>query len=98
MRKSINGLSILVSEAMEKDAFSGSLFVFCSRNRKVLKALYWDGTGFWLLQKRLEKPHRFPWPKSGTGAREINSDQLKMLLSGINFWGAHTRLPYRSVV
>lgn len=40
MRKAINGLSILVSESMEMNALSGSVFVFCSRNRKVLKALY----------------------------------------------------------
>lgn len=98
MRKSMNGLSVIVDESLEMNALSGSLFVFCSRNRKVLKALYWDGTGFWIFMKRLEKPYRFPWPKDGTEARNISSDQLKMLLSGINFWEAHTRLHYRSVV
>ena len=97
MRKAINGLSILVSESMEMNALSGSVFVFCSRNRKVLKALYWDGTGFWMMVKRLEV-HRFPWPKDSTEAKEISRDQLYMLLSGIDFWKAHERLSYQSVV
>jgi len=97
MRKAINGLSILVSESMEMNALSGSVFVFCSRNRKVLKALYWDGTGFWMMVKRLEV-HRFPWPRDGSEAKEISREQLYMLLSGIDFWKAHQRLPYESVV
>ena len=96
MRKAMNGLSILVSESMEMNAFSGSVFVFCSRNRKVLKALYWDGTGFWMMVKRLEV-HRFPWPKDRMAAEEISSEQLYMLLSGIDFWQAHQRLAYDSV-
>lgn len=97
MRKAINGLSILVSESMEMNALSGSVFVFCSRNRKVLKALYWDGTGFWMMVKRLEV-HRFPWPKDGAEAEKISREQLYMLLSGIDFWKAHQRLVYESVV
>ena len=97
MRKAINGLSILVSETMEMNALSGSIFVFCSRNRKVLKALYWDGTGFWMMVKRLEV-HRFPWPKDSVEAKEISREQLYMLLSGIDFWRAHQRLPYQTVV
>lgn len=98
MRKGAHGLSVLVSEAMELDVLSGSLFMFCSRNRKLLKAIYWDGTGFWMLQKKLEGTYRFPWPKQGEGSFEMNEQQLRMLLSGINFWEAHQRLEYSSVV
>ena len=76
MRKAINGLSILV-EQLELDPFSGHLFVFCNRSRKILKTLYWDRNGFCLWQKRLEK-QRFKWPETSkevlqVGQRE-NSD------------------------
>ena len=54
MRKAINGLSIIV-EDLNLDPFSGHLFVFCNRRRKILKILYWDTNGFCLWQKRLEK-------------------------------------------
>ena len=59
MRKQINGLSIQVQEIMEKDPFSGSLFMFCNKQRKILKMIYWDRNGFWLFLKRLEKD-KFP--------------------------------------
>ena len=42
MRKSINGLSLLVSEQLVQDPFSGSVFVFCNRARDKLKILYWE--------------------------------------------------------
>ena len=35
MRKSINGLSILVEEQLDLDPLSGHLFCFCNRRRKV---------------------------------------------------------------
>jgi len=63
MRKSIDTLSILVSEKMGLDLFSGSLFAFCNRSRNIIKLLYWDKNGFCLWQKRLEKD-MFKWPET----------------------------------
>ena len=97
MRKQINGLAILAQEEMELDVFSGSLFLFCNRPRKILKALYWDRNGFAMWQKRLER-HRFPWPMSEESAQEIRSEELKMLLEGIDFWHAHGELHYSGVL
>jgi len=57
MRKSINGLSILV-DYLELDPFSGNIFVFCNRRQTMLKILYWERNGFCLWHKRLER-HRF---------------------------------------
>jgi len=50
MRKQVNGLSIIASEEMELDPLSGALFLFCNRYRRIIKALYWDATGFCLWQ------------------------------------------------
>ena len=96
MRKQINGLTIQVQEVMEKDPFSGSLFMFCNRQRKILKMIYWDRNGFWLFLKRLEKD-KFPWPNTEEEVQEITREQFEMLLKGIDFWKAHKTLKYTKV-
>lgn len=84
MRKAINGLSQIVSEELKVNPCGGSLFVFISRDRANLKALYWDKSGFALWQKRLEK-EKFRWPKSSlTDSIQVNSEQLDWLLSGLD--------------
>jgi len=64
MRKSINGLIALVQESFCLDPFEDALFVFCNRDRNRMKILEWDGDGFWLDFKRLERG-RFRWPTEG---------------------------------
>jgi len=91
MRKQINALSATAENEMKKDIFSESLFLFCSRSRRQIKILYWDRNGFCLWTKRLEK-HRFPWPSNGYDRPNINYDELKMLLKGIDFFNAHETL------
>lgn len=96
MRKQINGLSVIAEEDLGKDPFSGSLFLFCNKQRRLLKVLYWDKNGFCLWLKRLEKD-RFPWPVTEEMVKEITLEQLQMLLQGIDFWNAHKQLKYSSV-
>jgi len=96
LRKAINGLAVIVQEVMKHDPLSGSVFLFCNRERKLLKAVYWDKTGFWLCQKRLEK-NKFPWPQDEEEARELTVEELKMLLTGIDFFKAHKELFYKRV-
>jgi transposase len=94
MRKAVNGLTAIVQEDMHHNPFSGSIYLFCNRERKLVKAVYWDKTGFWLSQKRLEKD-KFPWPEDEKEAIELTSDQLQMLLTGIDFFKAHKELFYK---
>jgi len=96
LRKAVNGLSVIVQEDIKQDPFSGSLFLFCNRERKLLKAVYWDKTGFWLSQKRLEKS-KFPWPADESEARELAAEELQMLLAGIDFFKAHKEVFYKQV-
>jgi transposase len=97
MRKAINGLSILVEQAMGKNPFSGDLFVFCNRLRTIVKILYWDHNGFCLWHKRLEKD-RFKWPQSIDEVITIDQRQLQWLLSGLDIANAHRQLYYQTVV
>ena len=98
MRKSINGLSILVSEHLELSPFSGHLFVFCNRKRNMVKILYWDQNGFCLWHKKLEK-HIFIWPDSNEHIKAIGKRELAWLLDGIDIHqkNAHKPLNYSMI-
>jgi transposase len=83
MRKQINGLMTIVQESFELDPFGNSVYVFCNRSRDRIKILEWDGDGFWLYFKRLEKG-RFRWPAPGESPTMILNDQdLYVLLGGV---------------
>ena len=76
MRKGIDGLSAIVSLRLACYSFKPVMFVFCNSRRDKIKVLEWDGDGFWLYQKRLEKG-TFPWPKE--------SKLQKIVLSAAEF-------------
>ena len=101
MRKSIDGLALIVSEVMELDPFSESLFVFCNRGRNRLKILHWQTNGFWLYYRRLEKG-QFNWPDANQLAQPVvlTQRELNWLLDGlpIEQKAAHKVLHYQSVV
>ena len=99
MRKSINGLSLIVSEEMELDIFGRYLFVFCNRRKNKLKVLYWDETGFALWYKRLEKD-KFRWPlKLEEEVIALSAEQLQWLLTGYDILKLkpHKKLQYQYV-
>ena len=100
MRKSINGLSILVEEALGMDPFAPRLFVFCNRKRDKIKILYWERTGFVLWYKRLEK-NRFAWPLSGSGEIvTLTGRELNWLLDVIDVFAMrpHEELSFETVL
>ena len=100
MRKSINGLSVLVEQALGLDPFAEQLFVFCNRKRDKVKILYWERSGFVLWYKRLEK-ERFPWPREGIEAVvSMTGRELNWLLDGIDWFRLkpHASLSYESVL
>jgi transposase len=85
MRKGIHGLSLLASSLLSKGLADGSLFVFRGRNADKIKILYWDGQGFCLFYKCLDKG-KFTWPKiKENHAVGITSAQLSMLIEGIDW-------------
>ena len=57
LRKAATGLSYIVRDEMNLRVLDGSVFLFCNKSRKLLKALWWDKTGFWLAQKNLSARH-----------------------------------------
>lgn len=82
MRKQINGLAEVVTSSFQLDPFTEAIFVFCNRNRDRIKILEWDGDGFWLYFKRLEKG-RFRWPAEGSETTmTLSGEELGILLGG----------------
>ena len=96
LRKAVNGLAGIIEQQMAGEVFSGNVYLFCNRERKLMKAVWWDKTGFWLSQKRLEK-EKYPWPETSEAARELSVEELHMLLTGIDFFKAHKPVYYKKV-
>ena len=84
MRKSIDGLSVLVKEVFSLNPFSSCLFVFCNKKRDKIKILQWYHNGFWLYYRRLERG-KFQWPNNGISSTErISHRELNWLLDGLS--------------
>lgn len=93
MRKGFEGLHALVGERLREEVRSGALFVFANKRRTRLKVLYFDGTGLWLMTKRLEQG-TFAWPRPeeiGAAKLALRPEALAMLTDGIDLRGAKMR-------
>ena len=84
MRKSIDGLSIIIASTMSKNPSSGEIFLFFNKSSDKIKILYWDRNGFCLWYKRLETG-RFKIPKY----ESITYEQLRWLLDGLDITTLH---------
>jgi transposase len=97
LRRSIDGLSMLLRERFTLDSLSGHLFLFRNRRGDRLKILAWDRSGFWVLYKRLEQG-TFAWPTDPpAGPVEMRSTDLALLLSGVDVAQTRRRRWYKRV-
>ena len=83
LRKGIDGLAALVTEAFSLDAYDNAIFLFCGTRSDHFKALYWDKTGFVLYYKHIENG-RFQWPRNELEARKLTPQQTRWLLEGLS--------------
>ena len=92
MRKGFDGLCGLVIGSLEHDPLSGHLFLFVNRRRDKLKILYWDGAAaapsWW---STTQGTFQMPKLDENQTSAEIRSDELMMLLRGIDYSNVRRR-------
>ena len=96
LRCGIDGLASMVQQQFRLNPFTNTLFLFCGRRRDRIKALYWEGDGFLLLYKRLEKG-AFQWPRSESEARQLTAQQYRWLMEGLNVEQPKAHKPAREL-
>ena len=84
MRRGFDSLGAIVQQVMAHDPFSGAWFVFRNRRGDRLKILWWDGTGYCVLYKRLETG-TFPMPRLSEGVVTLSRAELSLLLEGVDW-------------
>jgi len=84
MRRGIDGLSVLVEQALQRSPGAGSAFVFRNRTGNRIKVLLWDSTGVWLCQRRLHRG-RFVWQRLGDGRIALTPSQWEWLIAGVDW-------------
>ena len=82
MRKQIDGLVAIVQLQFGRELDEESLFLFCGHRSDRLKALYWDGTGYILLYKRLLEK-RFQWPRNVHELKRLSPQEFRWLMEGL---------------
>lgn len=90
----------MVESEMELDPFSAQLFVFCNNARTIIKMVGWEGNGFVLWMKRLEKS-RFQWPRElSLEVIELNAQQINWIFDGydLTLMQGNALLPHHTVL
>jgi len=97
-RKGIDGLARICREWLNADPFSGAVFIFRSRRGQSLRALMYDGQGFWLCQKRLSQGRFRYWP-TGNGERinRLAVHELQLLIWNGNPSAGRTASLWREI-
>ena len=96
MRKSIDGLAVIVASELGRNPADRSLYVFTNRGRDKIKLLIWHLNGYWCLYKRLDK-QRFQWPGwfEEASVMTLDAQQLDYLLDGYDLNGMR---PHRTLI
>jgi transposase len=83
LRKQIDGLVAIVQSQVEME--EGALFLFCGKRADRMKGLFWDGTGYVLIYKRLTNS-RFQWPRNEEDLKRITQQEYRWLMEGLSIY------------
>jgi transposase len=84
MRKYADGLSALVIGSFGQEPTSGHVFVFFNRRRDIIRILFWERDGYWVLSKRVERGHFRRLTIEGEAAAVmVTGEQLHEILCAI---------------
>ena len=94
MRNGFDGLAGIVRNHLKNDPLSGDVFIFLNKTCTHIKLLYWDGDGFALFYKRLERG-RYTLTPHNESSRQIKREELMMLLEGLSFKSMSQKKRYK---
>jgi transposase len=95
MRKGFDGLCGLVSREFLQSPLSGDIFIFLNKPRNRIKLLHWQGDGYALYYKRLERgTYELPHTEEATASIEISAQQLLLIMEGISLISVKKRKRY----
>ena len=83
LRKSYHGLAAIIKLKFKLDPYARCMFAFCNRRRTSIKILQWDGSGFWILMKRLDKDS-FHWPDTPNELQKVTLKEMHWLCDGLS--------------
>lgn len=83
LRKSYNGLAAIIKLKFHLDPYSRCMFAFCNRRRTSIKILQWDGSGFWILMKRLDR-NAFHWLDTPDELHQVTLKEIHWLCDGLS--------------
>ena len=96
MRKGFDSLSGLVTSCMQLGVLSGSVFIFLNKKHNQVKLLLWEGDGFSIYYKRLEKgTYELPGFEDKKDSLSISAQQLQFILQGISLKSIRRRTRYQ---
>jgi transposase len=90
-RCGIDGLAAICSDQLKEDPFSGALFLFRNCKGTSVKALVYDGQGYWCMQKRLSSGRFQWWPKRGEQSLDLESYPLAAHELQILLWNGNPK-------
>ncbi len=81
-RNGLDGLIHITKSKIKEDPFSGAIFLFRNKRGHSVKAVVFDGQGFWLFMKRLSSGRFLHWPKPQSDALSVKllARELSVLL------------------
>ena len=81
---------------LQMNALSGAVFIFFNKKRNQVKLLLWEGDGFAMYYKRLEKgTYELPVMGNDDSSRSITAQQLQLILQGISLKSVRKRKRYQ---
>lgn len=96
MRKGFDSLSGMVTSLMKQDVLSGDIFIFLNRKHNQVKLLHWEGDGFAIYYKRLEKgTYELPFHSAQDNSVLLSHQQLSLILQGISLRHVRIRKRYQ---
>ncbi len=81
-RKGIDGFSAVCRLQLAQDPKDGTVYLFINRARTMIRALTYDGTGYWIITKRISRGKFQGWPTGNALITPASARELRLIMGG----------------